>query len=90
MIVATDWGEVAVAIALIAMIAVLGSGYVLQILASGRASRRMSRDVGYRQLAEEAAELQRSTLAALDDLRTELGELTQKAGELERLLKDVG
>ena len=90
MIVATDWGEVAVAIALIAMIAVLGSGYVWQILAGGRAGRLAMRDTGYHELIQEATALQRTTVDALDGVRAELGELNRRTAELERLLKEVG
>jgi hypothetical protein len=85
----TDWPEAAIAIAGITMVTVIISVVVWQVFATGRTGLSAKRETAYRKLAEDATELQGSTLDALERNSKELGELNRRTAELERLIKEV-
>jgi hypothetical protein len=87
---ATDWADAAIAIAGIAFITIVISVLVWQIFATGRTGLSAKRENAYQRLAEESAEAQNRTAAALETTATELADLRARTSELERLLKDVG
>jgi hypothetical protein len=87
---ATDWADAAIAIAGIAFITIVISVLVWQIFATGRTGLSAKRENAYQRLAEESAEAQNRTAAALETTAAELADLRARTSELERLLKDVG
>ena len=87
---ATDWADAAIAIAGIAFITIVISVLVWQIFATGRTGLSAKRENAYQRLAEESAEAQNRTAAALETTAKELADLRTRTSELERLLKDVG
>jgi hypothetical protein len=87
---ATDWADAAIAIAGIAFITIVISVLVWQIFATGRTGLSAKRENAYQRLAEESADAQNRTAAALESTATEVADLRQRTTELERLLKDVG
>lgn len=86
----TDWSDAAIAISGIAFITIVISVLVWQIFATGRTGLSAKRENAYQRLAEESAEAQNRTAAALETTAAELADLRQRTSELERLLKDVG
>lgn len=87
---ATEWAEAAIAIAGIAFITIVISVLIWQIFATGRTGLSAKRENAYQRLAEESAQAQNRTAAALESTAQELADLRARTSELERLLKDVG
>jgi hypothetical protein len=87
---ATEWAEASIAIAGIAFITIVVSVLIWQIFATGRTGLSAKRENAYQRLAEESADAQNRTAAALESTVSELADLRQRTTELERLLKDVG
>jgi hypothetical protein len=86
---ASDWPDAAIALAGIAFITIVVTVLIWQIFATGRTGLSAKRESAYRKLAEEATELQRSTVEALGRATSELGDLNRRTAELERMLKEV-
>jgi hypothetical protein len=87
---ATSWPDAAIAMAGILFVTVIVAVAVWQVFATGQTSIASKGESRYRALAERAIEREERTPAKLDELTVEVGELGTRAGELERLLKDVG
>jgi hypothetical protein len=73
-----NWPEAAIAIAGIALVASVTVVAVWQLLATWRTRMLGSRESAYRELAEQVAETQARTTAALEAIRTELRALRQE------------
>lgn len=86
---ATDWPDAAIAIGGILFITVVAAVAIWQVFATGRTGISSKAESRYRTLAERAVDAEEQIAAKLDELTTEVGELRQRTGELERLLKEV-
>ena len=86
---ATPWPEAATAIAGILMVIAIAVAVIVQGFTTARARMSIQREAAYRKLAEESADAQRRTAEQLELAISELTQLRDRTGEVERVLKEV-
>ena len=89
MMAATSWPDAAVAIAGVVLVLAVSVAVIAAVASTLQARMSVQREVAYRKLAEESAAAQNRTAAQLERAVDELGELRNRTGELERLIKTV-
>lgn len=85
----TSWPDAAIAIAGIALVLVIAAVAIVQIFATLRARASVAREEAYRKLAERCEESLNRIATDQRSGSEALTELTQRTGELERMLKEV-
>jgi Na+-transporting methylmalonyl-CoA/oxaloacetate decarboxylase gamma subunit len=88
-VMATTWPDALLGTAGIALVTVVLSVLIWQILATGRTGLSARREKAYQALAEEATRAQRQTAEELERTSAELAQLVARTSELERLLQAV-
>lgn len=89
MIAATSWPEAAVAMAGVFLVLAVAVALIVSIASTVRARMSVQREIAYRKLAEDSTAAQHRTADQLERAVAELGELRNRTGELERLIKAV-
>jgi CHASE1-domain containing sensor protein len=89
MIAATSWPDAAVAIAGVILVLGVSIAVIAAVASTLQARMSVQREIAYRKLAEESATAQNRTADELQRTAAALGDLRERTGELERLIKTV-
>lgn len=84
-----SWAESIMIVGVLFVLALPVIVVIWQGLATWRARMSIAREAAYKTLAEDAARVQRETLAELRKASADLADLRQRTAELERILKEV-
>lgn len=84
-----EWQEVIGAIGMFVLLIIVVTMIIWQVSASLRAKAVLAREDSYKKLAEAALSSQQQTETELATISTQLTELRDRMGTLERILKDV-
>lgn len=84
-----EWQEVIGAIGMFVLLIIVVTMIIWQVSASLRARAVLAREDSYKKLAEAALSSQQRTETELTAISTQLTELQDRMGTLERILKDV-
>jgi hypothetical protein len=88
-IAATSWPDAAVAIAGIALVVIITVALIAAVASTIRARMSIQREAAYRQLADDSIASQKRISDQMERAIAEIGELRDRIGELERMLKTV-
>ena len=85
-----DWPTAIIAVGSIAMITIIVSVAIWQVLASWRARMSIAREDAYRKLADQSVAAQERLADQQSRMADDLASVNDRVARIEKLLKDVG